>query len=140
MNTFAQILMFVGAFFMFVAALGVFRMPDIYMRLHANTKSATFGVFFLLLGAAIHFWDFSITARAVAIMVFLFITAPVAAHMIGRAAYISGAPLWEGTLSDELKGKYDPKTHELNETLKTDDAQAKAALEKRTKTKRAGNR
>lgn len=117
MNTFAHLLLFIGAFFMFVAALGVFRLPDLYMRLHANTKSATFGTFFLLLGAAIHFWDFSATARAVAIMIFLFATAPVAGHMIGRAAYIAGAPLWEGTLSDDLKGMYDPKTHELNETL-----------------------
>lgn len=130
MNIFSQILIFVGAFFMFVAALGVFRLPDLYMRLHANTKSATFGTFFLLLGAAIHFWDFSITARAVAIMIFLFATAPAAGHMIGRAAYISGAPLWEGTLSDDLKGKYDPKTHELTEPPLTDDPPAKAALEK----------
>ncbi len=120
MNLTAQILIFIGAFFMFVAALGVFRMPDLYMRLHANTKSATFGVFFLLLGAAIHFWDFAITARAAAIIIFLFATAPVAAHILGRAAYIAGAPLWNGTLSDDLQGMYDPKTHELNERLKAD--------------------
>lgn len=139
MNALAQILMFIGAFFMLVAALGVFRLPDLYMRLHANTKSATFGVLFLLIGAAIHFWNFSITARAVAIIIFLFATAPVAAHIIGRAAYISGAPLWEGTLSDDLKGMYNPKTHELTETLKTDNPPVNAASEKRVKTKRAGN-
>jgi multicomponent Na+:H+ antiporter subunit G len=103
----------VGAFFMFVAGLGLLRMPDIYMRLHTNTKSATFGVGFLLLGAAIHFGDFSLSVRALAIMIFLFATAPVAAHMLGRAAYISRAPLWKGTLGDELEGKYDKKTHEL---------------------------
>jgi multicomponent Na+:H+ antiporter subunit G len=103
----------VGAFFMFVAGLGLLRMPDIYMRLHTNTKSATFGVGFLLLGAAIHFGDFGLSVRALAIMIFLFATAPVAAHMLGRAAYISRAPLWKGTLGDELEGKYDKKTHEL---------------------------
>ncbi len=103
----------IGAFFMFVAGLGLLRMPDIYMRLHTNTKSATFGVGFLLLGAAIHFGEFTIGVRALAIMVFLFATAPIAAHMIGRAAYISKAPLWEYTLGDDLEGKYDKKTHEL---------------------------
>lgn len=109
----SKILILIGAFFMFVAALGVYRMPDLYMRLHSNTKSATFGIGFLLLGAATHFSDFAISIRALAIILFLFATAPVAAHMIGRAAYVAGAPLWEGTLSDELKGRYDPETHEL---------------------------
>lgn len=109
----SKVLIVIGAFFMFVAALGVFRMPDLYMRLHSNTKSATFGIGFLLLGAAAHFADFAVSIRALAIILFLFATAPVAAHMIGRAAYFSRAPLWEGTLSDELKGKYDPETHEL---------------------------
>jgi multicomponent Na+:H+ antiporter subunit G len=109
----SKVFIIVGAFFMFVAGLGLLRMPDIYMRLHTNTKSATFGVGFLLLGAAIHFGDFSLSVRALAIMIFLFATAPVAAHMLGRAAYISRSPLWKGTLGDELEGKYDKKTHEL---------------------------
>jgi multicomponent Na+:H+ antiporter subunit G len=118
----------IGAFFMFVAGLGLLRMPDIYMRLHTNTKSATFGVGFLLLGAAIHLGEFTVGIRALAIMVFLFATAPVAAHMIGRAAYISKAPLWENTLGDDLEGKYDKKTHELTaqaETQKTEKGKRK---------------
>ena len=109
----SKILILIGGFFMFVAALGVLRMPDLYMRLHANTKSATFGIGFLLLGAAVHFGEFAISIRALSILLFLFATAPVAAHMIGRAAYIAKSPLWEGTLSDDLAGKYDKKTHEL---------------------------
>ncbi|MBL8090559.1 MAG: monovalent cation/H(+) antiporter subunit G [Anaerolineales bacterium] len=113
MNLLSEILMFIGAFFMFVAALGVFRMPDIYMRLHANTKSATFGVLFLVSGAAWHFWEIAIVMRAIIIVIFIFATAPVAAHMLGRAAYFAKAPVWKGTLSDDMKDKYDPKTHEL---------------------------
>jgi multicomponent Na+:H+ antiporter subunit G len=103
---------FIGAFFMFVAALGVFRMPDIYMRLHANTKSATFGAGFLLMGAAMKLSELSVTFRAMAIIIFLFATAPVAAHMIGRAAHFAKAPVWK-TLSDDMEGKYDTQTHEL---------------------------
>ncbi len=117
MSLLSQVFLLIGAFFMFVAAVGIYRMPDLYMRLHTNTKSATFGVSFILLGAIVHFWDLAVTTRAIAIILFLFVTAPIAAHMIGRAAYIVGAPLWPGTLSDALKGMYDPTTHKLAETL-----------------------
>jgi multicomponent Na+:H+ antiporter subunit G len=44
----------------------------------------------------------------------MFTTTPVSAHMIARAAYLSGVPLWEGTLSDEMRGRYDPETHALS--------------------------
>jgi multicomponent Na+:H+ antiporter subunit G len=107
-----QILIHIGAFFMLVAALGVFRMPDIYMRLHANTKSATFGAGFLLVGTALELSNLFVYSRAAAIIIFLFATAPVAAHMIGRAAHFAKAPVWK-TLSDDMEDKYDLKTHEL---------------------------
>jgi multicomponent Na+:H+ antiporter subunit G len=45
---------------------------------------------------------------------FFLLTAPVAAHMIGRAAYFVGVPLWSGTITDELRGHYDMKTHRLS--------------------------
>ena len=44
---------------------------------------------------------------------FVFLTAPVAAHMIARASYFVGVPLWEGTIIDELRGHYDRRTHRL---------------------------
>ncbi len=107
------ILLLVGAFFMFVAALGVVRMPDLLMRMHSSTKSATLGAGCALLGAALYFGNFVIAVRATATIVFLFATAPIATHLIGRAAYFSGVPLWEGTLSDDLRGRYDIDTHVL---------------------------
>ena len=67
----------------------------------------------ILLGAAIHFDNFSISTRAGAIIVFLLLTAPVAAHMIGRAAYFDGVPLWKGTVQDDLHGHYRVSTHTL---------------------------
>jgi len=98
---------------MVIAAVGVLRMPDLFMRLHCNTKSATLGVGCLMLGAALYFGEAAIWARSLAVIVFLFATAPVAAHMLGRAAYFAGVALWDGTLSDELHGRYDPGTHVL---------------------------
>lgn len=105
--------LFLGAAFMLIAAIGVARMPDLFMRLHASTKSATLGAGCLMLGAAIHFGELAVGARALAVMVFFVVTAPVAAHVIGRAAYFAGVPLWEGTLSDELRDRYDVTTHVL---------------------------
>ncbi|HRE27814.1 MAG TPA: monovalent cation/H(+) antiporter subunit G [Anaerolineales bacterium] len=109
-------LIVVGAIFMLLAAVGVVRMPDVYMRMHSSTKSATFGVSFVMAGTALYFGDFAIAVRALAVVVFFFITAPVAAHLIGRAAYVSGVPLWPGTLGDELRGCYDREAHRLNST------------------------
>jgi multicomponent Na+:H+ antiporter subunit G len=57
--------------------------------------------------------DFGVAVRAVLTIAFFFLTAPVAAHMIGRAAYFIGVPLWQGTIVDELSGHYDRRTHGL---------------------------
>jgi multicomponent Na+:H+ antiporter subunit G len=106
--------MLLGAGFMLLAAIGITRMPDTYTRMQPATKASTLGVGCMLLAVAFHFGAVGVTARALAGVVFVVLTAPVAAHMIGRAAYILGAPLWEGTVIDELKGHYDPKTHQLS--------------------------
>lgn len=107
------ILMIIGAVFMLLAAIGVVRMPDLYLRMSATSKAATLGVICVMLAAALHFNDFAITARIVAIIVFLILTAPVAAHKIARAAYLAGPDLWPGTRCDELQGRYDHENHEL---------------------------
>lgn len=109
----AWILMYTGAVFLFLAAVGIFRFPDLYSRMQAATKGATLGIALMLLGVAVYFGELGVTTRALLVIVFFFLTAPVAAHMLGRAAYILGVPLWEGTIGDELKGHYDPKTHAL---------------------------
>lgn len=104
----------VGAAFTFLAALGVLRMPDLFMRMHANTKSATLGVGCIMLGVAIYFGEITVITRALAVILFLLVTAPISSHMLARAAYFSGIPLWEQTLSDDLQGHYDPQTHILS--------------------------
>ena len=107
-------LMLVGAIFTLIAALGVLRLPDLFMRMHANTKSATLGVGFIMLGLAVYFNDLTISTRAAAVILFLLVTAPISSHLLARAAYFSGIPLWEKTLNDDLRGHYDPKTHRLS--------------------------
>lgn len=109
----AGIAVLIGAGFVFVAAVGVVRMPDVYVRMHAATKAGTLGSGLMLLGVAIHSGEGDIVTRALAAVLFLVATTPVAAHLLGRAAYISGVPTWRGTAIDELKGHYDPGSHRL---------------------------
>ena len=76
---------------------------DLFMRLQAATKASTLGVGCMLLAAAVHFQDLAVTTRAVLVIAFFFLTAPVGAHVIARAAYAVGVPLWKGTITDELR-------------------------------------
>ncbi len=115
------LLMIFGASFMLLAAVGVLRLPDLFIRMHAATKSGTLGVSGMLLALAVHFDDLGVAIRAGLAIVFLFLTAPVAAHFIGRAAYIVGVPLWEGTVVDELRGRYDPDTAALQSPPEAND-------------------
>ncbi|MGM0913161.1 MAG: monovalent cation/H(+) antiporter subunit G [Pseudomonadota bacterium] len=113
-------LILIGALFMLLAALGVVRLPDLLTRMHATTKAATLGATLIMLAVALHFAQVAVVARAFGVILFIMMTAPVAAHVIGRAGYFVGSRLWEGTLKDELKPNYDPLTHELKSGLETE--------------------
>jgi multicomponent Na+:H+ antiporter subunit G len=110
-------LLLIGSLFLLLAAIGVIRMPDLLMRIQVATKASTLGVGCMLLAVAVYFHDFGMTIRVLLVISFFFMTAPVAAHMIGRAAYFVGVPLWEETIVDELQGQYDRQTHRLRSTL-----------------------
>lgn len=81
----AGLLVLGGSGFVFIAGLGVYNLPDTLNRMHASTKAGTLGSILSLIAAALVFAEGSVTARVVAITAFLLLTAPVAAHMIGRA-------------------------------------------------------
>lgn len=100
------ILASLGALFVLLAAVGILRMPDTYLRMATTTKAATLGVGLLLGAAAFYFMDLSVTTRVLAIIIFIVLTAPVGAHLIGRASYIVGNKLWEKSVIDDLEGKY----------------------------------
>lgn len=123
MNSTIAILIFMGlsTFFILISAIGILRMPDVFLRVSVVTKAATLGVGFMLISLAFHFGSFAITIRAVAILIFVLLTGPAAAHMIGRAAYFTGAPLWGKTKRDELNKRYNKKS----EKLASSDEQAK---------------
>jgi len=95
-------LLIVGSFFCLVAAVGMLRLPDTLIRIHAATKAGTLGAGFILLAEAFAIVELGTTLRVAAIIVFLLLTAPVAAHLIGRAAYHRGIHLFDKTWIDEL--------------------------------------
>jgi monovalent cation/proton antiporter MnhG/PhaG subunit len=105
----------VGTMFLVVATLGVLRFKDPFQRMHAATKAGTLGAGLVLLGAALAKGSFDATLVALLTIVFLIATMPVAGHLLGRAAYISGAPL--RSRSDALAGVLPRMTAPLEDRL-----------------------
>lgn len=104
------VLLVLGAGFILLAGVGLVRMPDIFLRMSCNAKSATLGIGLLLLALAVHFKQMDVSGRALATIGFIILTTPVASHRIGRVAYLDGAPLWEGTIADEMRGRHEPES------------------------------
>lgn len=80
------IIALLGGFFTLIAAAGLIRLPDVFIRMHASTKAGTLGSSLTLLAAALFFAETSVTIKALIGIFFLMLTAPIAAHLIGRAA------------------------------------------------------
>ena len=76
-----------------------------YTRMHAATKSGTVGVMGIVIAMMIQLDDASVIFRGILVILFFLLTAPVAAHMIGRSAYRSGIALWDKSSIDEYKNK-----------------------------------
>lgn len=94
-------LIVLGASLMTLAGLGVLRMPDLFTRMHTSTKGASLGVALILIAGAIFFNDLAVATKVAITIAFIFLTAPVAAHMLGRAAYARKVKLWEHSVIDE---------------------------------------
>ncbi|NLC77805.1 MAG: Na+/H+ antiporter subunit G [Clostridia bacterium] len=93
----ATFFMVLGAFMSLFSALGAIRFPDIYTRSHAASKSTALGVLFALLGAFLYFLlaDGHVSIRLLLGIFFVFLTAPVASHVVCRAAYRTGVQVEE---------------------------------------------
>lgn len=102
------IFILIGSALVMIAAIGIYRLPDTYLRMSAATKASTLGAITVLLAAGLHFREASMMAQVAITILFLLATAPVGAHIIGRAGYRRRrAPLFEGTVQDDLKTYYD---------------------------------
>lgn len=109
MDILVGLMLVVGAFFALVASIGLLRLPDVYMRMHAGSKAGTLGSGVMLLALAIYAGDLSIVTRAIAGIVFFLLTAPVAAHLLAKAAYAAGYTPCAATKYDALAEAARPK-------------------------------
>lgn len=100
-----SILIVLGGGFSAIAGLGLLRLPDVLIRMHATTKAGTLGAGLTVLGVSVYFASSLVIAKALLIIAFLFLTAPVGAHLIARAAYRRRIPLWGKTLMDDAAMK-----------------------------------
>lgn len=101
-NLIVDILIVLGTFFILLAAIGTLRFPDLYLRMHASTKASSLGLSLLLLGVIIKFPIFLIIIKSILIVLIIFITAPLAGHMISRVGHLLKVPKWKGTFKDDL--------------------------------------
>lgn len=87
-----------------LSSLGFLRLPDVYTRAHAATKSTTLGILSILTGAFIYFWFMHgvINIRLFLGIAFVFLTAPVAGHLIIRSAHRAGVALADISVQDDL--------------------------------------
>ncbi|MFK7855808.1 MAG: monovalent cation/H(+) antiporter subunit G [Granulosicoccus sp.] len=96
-----------GGIFAAIAGIGLLRFPDVLMRMHASTKAGTLGVGLSVISVAIFFADDIVTTRVILTVSFILLTAPVAAHLIGRAAYRTASPLWSPTIIEDDSARQD---------------------------------
>ena len=103
-----SVLIIIGVFFILAGSIGLLRLPDLYNRTHAATKSATIGVMSVVLAATLFFSSHSevTSGKLILTIVFVFITAPVAGQMISRAAYRVGVKVWDKSVMDDFKSQY----------------------------------
>ena len=96
-----------GIFFMFVAAFGLIRLPDVYHRMHAATKGVTLGISGLIIAAALHHAQapdanvINIITKVILVILFQFIANPVGSHLLAKAAKLDNAPVWDRQIADE---------------------------------------
>jgi multicomponent Na+:H+ antiporter subunit G len=99
----SSILILLGTGFMLISTIGLLRFPDFYIRMSAITKGSTLGVGLILSGMSVYFNDPAMLLKVLIIILFTFITSPVAAHVIARTAVHNKVPFWKNTNLKEFE-------------------------------------
>lgn len=95
-------LLIAGSLFMLVAALGIIRLRDVYMRMHAITKASSLGISLYLIAMIFAKPELRTAFFSFMIILFIVFTAPIATHVIARVAHAKGIKLSQGAVMDEL--------------------------------------
>ena len=102
------VLLLGGAGFTLIAALGVVRMEDVYVRMHASTKAATLGLMLVVAALALSVESAAMIEKAVALFLLVLATAPISAHLVGRAVWRVMTPPERHDCAPEVQGNDPP--------------------------------
>jgi multicomponent Na+:H+ antiporter subunit G len=108
----AAIALLLGAFLSLAAGVGLLRFPDALSRMHAATKPQVLGLIFVLVAIALSARSWSTLLVLMPVLLFQMLTAPIAAHMVGRAGYRTGNFKTETLVVDELDNVIDRATRD----------------------------
>jgi multicomponent Na+:H+ antiporter subunit G len=117
MEWIVALLLIFGSLFMLVAAIGVVKLSDVYMRMHAITKAASLGAILMLAGVFLWYPTWIVAIESLMVVLFVILTAPIGSHMIARVAHAMKVPVSEDYLMDE----YEDYKKEHLETESPDD-------------------
>lgn len=102
------VLLVAGGLFCLSAAVGIVRLPDLFMRMHSSTKAGTLGLMFIAIAYAVTHPQADVLIKALLVSFFMIVTAPIGSHLIGRAAFRRGAPMWRRTEIDPETRRFLP--------------------------------
>ncbi len=112
-----SIMLMAGSLFMLVAAIGVVKLPDVYMRMHAITKAASLGAILMLVAVFLRYPQWVVGIEALMVVMFVIFTSPIGAHMIARVSHRMKVPIGEGYVMDELQDELDRQSAEKADRL-----------------------
>ena len=93
----------IGAIFLFLGALGVLRMPDIYNRMQAGTKATTLGSILFMMGLGIGYYNQICVCKIIILLLFIIFTNPISSHALARASHFIGIRLIKSSVVDALE-------------------------------------
>jgi multicomponent Na+:H+ antiporter subunit G len=102
LDVLAAVLILGGVVLALIAAIGLHRFPDVFARMHAASKPATLGLVLVLVGASLRMTNVGDIGKLLLVAMLQFLTVPVGAHLVARAAYHAGTELAPDTVVDEL--------------------------------------
>jgi|SRR5690625_353771 len=105
MNSLIAFMLIGGTIMNALAVVGIIRLPDMYSRLHAATKSTTLGVIMIMTGAFIYFWyvEGLIETNLLLGALFILLTSPVASHLLSRSAFHADVKPYKLMVLNDLK-------------------------------------
>lgn len=87
MSLFAAFFILLGAFFSFIATLGILKFPCFFMRVQAASKASTLGVIFIFIGLAEYFSTTEVYLKSIMVVLFLLLTVPAGTHALVKSRY-----------------------------------------------------